>query len=64
MRSGADAGGKAGGTALPSALLDIGAGGFRVGAPAPVPIMQRVGERGPRPILRPALTVPLLHAAF
>jgi len=35
-----------------------------VGVPAPVPIMQRVGERGPRPILRPALTVPLLHVAF
>jgi hypothetical protein len=64
MRSGLDAGGKAGGAAVPSALLDIGAGGFRVGAPAPVPIMQRVGERGPRPILRPALTVPLLHVAF
>jgi hypothetical protein len=65
---GADNGGGAGQgarpAALPSALLDIGAGGFRVGAPAPVPIMQRVGERGPRPILRPALTVPLLHVAF
>ena len=65
---GPDNGGGAGqgarSAAPPTALLDIGASGFRVGVPAPVPIMQRVGERGPRPILRPALTVPLLHVAF
>ena len=60
---GPDNGGGAG-VALPTALLDIGASGLRVGVPAPVPIMQRVGERGPRPILRPALTVQLLHATF
>jgi hypothetical protein len=63
MRSGSD-GGQASGAALPSALLEVGASGLRVGVPAPQPTLQRVGERGPRPILRPALTVPLLHVRF
>ena len=63
MRSGSD-GGQAGGAALPSALLEVGGSGLRVGVPAPQPTLQRVGERGPRPILRPALTVPLLHVRF
>ena len=64
MRSGSDAGGKAGGAALPSALLEVGGSGLRVGVPAPLPTLQRVGERGLRPILRPVLTVPLLHVTF
>ena len=64
MQSGSDAGGKAAGAALPSALLEVGGSGLRVGVPAPLPALQRVGERGPRPILRPALTVPLLHVSF
>jgi hypothetical protein len=61
---GADAGGKVGGAALPSALLDASGSRLHLGLPVPTPTLVPVGEQGPRRLYRPALTVPLLHATF
>jgi len=49
---------------LPSALVDVGEGGAQVGFPALTPTLVPVGERGPRRLYRPAVAVPLFHAAF
>ena len=58
-RAGLDAG-----TPPASALLDVGERGARVGFPALTPTLVPVGERGVRRLYRPALAVPLFHAAF
>jgi hypothetical protein len=52
------------GAQLPSALVEVGEGGARVGFPALTPTLVPVGERGVRRLYRPALAVPLFHAAF
>jgi hypothetical protein len=46
------------------ALLEWDAGGPRLGTPLVSPTLVPVGERGPRRLYRPALAVPLFHAAF
>jgi len=58
-RAGVDAG-----PHLPSALFEVGEDGARVGFPALTPTLVPVGERGVRRLYRPALMVPLFHAAF
>ena len=57
-------GGAGAAAALPSALLDVGASGLRVGLPAPSPRLVPVGERGFRRLYRPAVAVPLVRVAF
>lgn len=52
------------GAQLPSALVELGAAGARLGFPALTPTLVPVGERGVRRLYRPALAVPLFHAAF
>ena len=52
------------GPQLPAALIEVGASGARVGFPALTPTLVPVGERGVRRLYRPALAVPLFHAAF
>ena len=52
------------GAQLPSALVEIGERGARVGFPALTPTLVPVGEHGARRLYRPALAVPLFHAAF
>jgi len=52
------------GARLPSALVEVGEGGARVGFPSLTPTLVPVGERGVRRLYRPALAVPLFHAAF
>jgi len=47
-----------------TALLDLGRGGARLGVPAPVPMRQAVGIRGPRTVYRPAVGIPLVRASF
>lgn len=59
-----EAGDAPGAAALPSALLDVGASGLRVGLPAPSPTLVPVGERGFRRLYRPAVAVPLVRVAF
>lgn len=59
-----EAGDAPGAAALPSALLDVGASGLRVGLPAPSPRLVPVGERGFRRLYRPAVAVPLVRVAF
>jgi hypothetical protein len=63
---GTPAGGAGGGRgAAPGmALLEWDSGGPRIGAPLVSPSLVPVGERGPRRIYRPALSVPLFHATF
>lgn len=56
--------GTAGGAQLPSALVELGARGARLGFPALTPTLVPVGERGVRRLYRPAISVPLFHAAF
>jgi len=50
--------------ALPGALLDRTGSRLRVGMPLPAPTLVPVGERGPRRLYRPALSVPLFRASF
>ena len=52
------------GAQLPSALVEFGASGARLGFPSLTPTLVPVGERGVRRLYRPALAVPLFHAAF
>lgn len=58
-RSGVDAGPQ-----LPSAFVEVSASGARVGFPSLTPTLVPVGERGVRRLYRPAIAVPLFHAAF
>jgi hypothetical protein len=48
----------------PAALVEVGEGGARVSFPALRPALVPVGERGVRRLYRPAIAVPLFHAAF